>query len=102
MSIIKDKLTNSNDYLFDSNLTMSAKGLLAMLINLEDTFGFTMETIISLTNNGPDAVRSVTKELINKNYLQRIKVRDEKGYYQYNYIVYDKYYEKIKMQKERG
>ena len=27
---------------------------------------------------------------MNKNYLERIKTRDEKGYYQYNYVLYDK------------
>lgn len=92
MAIIKDKLTHSNDYLYDSNLTMSAKGLLSMLINLDDNYNITMETICSLTKNGPDAVKSTLTELINKNYLERIKTRVEKGYYQYKYVVYDRYY----------
>ena len=32
------------------------------------------------------------KGFIDKNYLERIKTRVEKGYYQYKYVVYDRYY----------
>ena len=94
MAIIKDNLTHTNNYLFDSNLTMSAKGLLTMLININDDYNITMEEICSLTKNGPDAVKSTLTELMNKNYLERIKTRDEKGYYQYNYVLYDKHFNK--------
>lgn len=92
MAIIKDNLTHTNNYLFDSNLTMSAKGLLTMLININDDYNITMEELCSLTKNGPDTIKSTLTELMNKNYLERIKIRDEKGYYLYNYVVYDKYY----------
>ena len=94
MAIIKDNLTHTNNYLFDSNLTMSAKGLLTMLININSDYNITMEEICSLTKNGPDAVKSTLAELMNKNYLERIKTRDEKGYYQYNYVLYDKHFNK--------
>lgn len=101
MAIIKDNLTHPNNYLFDSNLTMSAKGLLTMLINLDVNYNITMEAICNLIKNGPDAVKSTLTELMNKNYLERIKTRDEKGYYQYNYVVYDKSYKTKKLEIER-
>ena len=79
MAIIKDNLTHTNNYLFDSNLTKSAKGLLTVLININSDYNITMEEICSLTKNGHDAVKSTLTELMNINYLERIKTRDEKG-----------------------
>lgn len=49
MAIIKDNLTNTNGYLYDSNLQFAVKGLLTMLINLEDKFSSNMDTIYKLT-----------------------------------------------------
>lgn len=92
MAIIKNNLTHTNNYLFVSNLTMSSKGLLTMLININDDYNITIEELCSLTKNGPDTIKSTLTELMNKIYLERIKTRDEKGYYLYNYVVYDKYY----------
>ena len=93
---IKDNLTHTNNYLFDSNLTMSAKGLLTMLININDDYNITMEELCNLTKNGSDAVKSTINELMNKNYLERIKTRDKKGYYLYNYVLYDKQLKQLK------
>lgn len=93
---IKDNLTHTNNYLFDSNLTMSAKGLLTMLININDDYNITMEELCNLTKNGSDAVKSTLNELMNKNYLERIKTRDKKGYYLYNYVLYDKQLKQLK------
>ena len=99
MAIIKDNLTHTNNYLFDSSLTMSAKGLLTMLININDDYNITMKELCNLTKNGPDAVKSTLTELMNKNYLERIKTRDKKCYYLYNYVLYDKHFSK--KEKER-
>ena len=49
MAIIKDNITHTNNYLFDSNLTMSAKELLTMLININDDYNITMEELCNLT-----------------------------------------------------
>lgn len=57
--------------------------------NINDDYNITMEEICSLIKNVHDAVKSTLTELMNKNYLERIKTRDEKGYYLYNYVVYD-------------
>lgn len=52
--------------------------------NINDDYNITMEEICSLIKNVHDAVKSTLTELMNKNYLERIKTRDEKGYYLYN------------------
>ena len=49
MVIIKDNLAHTNNFLFDYNLTMSAKGLLTLLININDNYNITMEELCSLT-----------------------------------------------------
>ena len=90
MTIIKNKLLNTNEYLFDSNLSLKAKGLLSMLININPNINSIVDTIKKQTKNGQESIKTTIDELIKNNYLKKIKTRDTKGYFVYNYEVYDK------------
>lgn len=51
MTIIKNKLLNTNEYLNDSNLSLKAKGLLSMLININPNVNSIIDTIRKQTKN---------------------------------------------------
>lgn len=101
MAIIKNNLTNTNEYLYDSNLSLSAKGLLTLLISLDDKFDLTMTILINLNKNGKESLKNALNELINRNYLNRLENRENDGRYRYDYVVYDKQKIRCKNKKER-
>ena len=56
-------------YLFDNNLSLKAKGLLATLLNLPESETPTQELLIDLATDGRVAIKSTIKELKTKGYL---------------------------------
>ncbi len=90
MALKKDNLKNVTDYLKDPILSLSAKGLLASLIDLEDGFDISVDKLYyDLCGNGFDSIKSAVKELEENGYLLR-EQRREAGKYQVDYWIYDK------------
>lgn len=56
-------------YLFDNSLSLKAKGLLAILLNLPENEMPTQELLMGLATDGRVAIKSTIKELKTKGYL---------------------------------
>ncbi len=56
---------------FDTELSLRAKGMIALLAGLPDGYSQTIESLAKLTSDGRDAVSSALKELEAKKYISR-------------------------------
>lgn len=80
----KDYSTISNVFFKDKNLSLKAKGLLAMVLTLPDNWDFTINGIEVITKEGKTAIYSAIDELKEHGYCKVTSVRDEKGAFKGN------------------
>lgn len=86
----KDFTIMSNYHLRDRNLSYKAKGLLSFMLSLPDDWDYSLKGLCAISKENRDAIRSTLKELQDNHYLEIEKIRGEKGYFEYNYLVYEK------------
>lgn len=86
----KDFTVMSNFHLRDKNLTYKAKGLLSFMLSLPEDWDYSLAGLTSISKESRDGIRSILKELQDNHYLEIEKVRGEKGYFEYNYLIYEK------------
>ena len=79
----------SNYHLRDKNLSYKAKGLLSFMLSLPENWDYSLTGLCSVSKEGRDGIRSILKELQEYHYLEIEKVRGEKGYFEYNYLIYE-------------
>ncbi len=86
----KDFTIMSNYHLRDRNLSFKAKGLLSFMLSLPPDWDYSLKGLCAISKENKDAIRSTLKELQNNHYLIIEKVRGNKGYFEYNYLIYEK------------
>ena len=86
----KDFTVMSNYHLRDKNLRYKAKGLLSFMLSLPEDWYYSLKGLCSISKENRDATRSTLKELQQNHYLEIEKVRGDKGYFEYNYLIYEK------------
>ena len=69
----------SNYHLKDSSLTLKSKGLLSMMLSLPDEWNYTTRGLAAICKEGVDSIGTALKELERAGYIQRHRLRDEKG-----------------------
>ena len=81
----------SNVHLQDGNLSLKAKGLLSLILSLPDEWDLTQSGLVSLpsVNEGKDAVKGALKELMDRRYIIRRKVRDGSKFGGIEYTVFE-------------
>lgn len=84
----------SNYHFKDKRLSLKAKGLLSMMLSLSDNWNFSLIGLSSICVEGKDTIRKILNELKRYKYLKMIEKRDENGRFYYEYIIYEKPYEK--------
>lgn len=75
----KNYTTISNVFLRDKNLSIKAKGLLAVVMSLPEDWEFTINGICSVLKEGRTAIYSAIQELKDCGYCNVDICRDEKG-----------------------
>ena len=75
----KDYTTICNRIFKDKRLSLKAKGLLAMLLSLSDHWELSIKGLIVILKEGESAIRSTINELIENGYVERERVKNEKG-----------------------
>ena len=75
----KDYTTICNRIFKDRRLSLKAKGLLAMLLSLSDHWELSIKGLIVILKEGESAIRSTINELIENGYVERERVKNEKG-----------------------
>lgn len=79
----------SNYHLRDRNLTYKAKGLLSFMLSLPEDWDYSLNGLVAVSKESKDGIRSILKELQDHHYLEIKKVRGNKGYFEYNYLIYE-------------
>ncbi len=75
----KDYTVMSNHHLRDTNLSLKAKGLLSLMLSLPNTWSYTLAGLSKICKEGVDSIRTGVKELEQQGYIERRRVRNEKG-----------------------
>lgn len=79
----------SNFHLRDRNLSLKAKGLLSYMLSLPDDWDYSLAGLCAICKENRTAIRSTLKELQLNNYLIIEKTRGTKGYFEYEYLIYE-------------
>ena len=79
----------SNYHLRDRNLSYKAKGLLSFMLSLPENWDYSLAGLCSISKESRDGIRSILKELQEHHYVEIEKVRGDKGYFEYNYLIYE-------------
>lgn len=85
----KNYTVMGNYHLRDKELSLKAKGLLSIMLSLPDGWNFSTQGLTTLSSDGETAIRSTLKELEQKGYLKRNKVRINGKIVDWEYVVYE-------------
>lgn len=85
----KNYTVMSNYHLRDKSLSLKAKGLLSFMLSLPEDWDYSLAGLCSICKEGKDAIRSTLKELKENNYLIIEKNKNDKGLFEYTYIIYE-------------
>lgn len=79
----------SNHHLRNMNLSLKAKGLVSLMLSLPPTWDYSVAGLVSICKESHTSVRNALKELEEHNYLIRERKNSEKGYFVYEYTLYE-------------
>lgn len=71
----------TNAALRDTNLSLKAKGLLALMLSEHDGWNFTIKGLSAKCKEGVDAVAAIVKELEAQGYVVRRRERGTAGHF---------------------
>ena len=79
----------SNHHLRNKNLSYAAKGLLSFMLSLPENWDYSFNGLVAISKEGKTAVRTIINELKEAKYIKITQSRNEKGFFQYNYDVFE-------------
>lgn len=79
----------SNKFLREKEMSLKAKGLLALCLSLPDDWEYSLNGLCAICKESQTSIRSALKELETFGYLKRERNKDEKGQFVYEYILYE-------------
>lgn len=79
----------SNHHLRNRELSLKAKGLMSLMLSLPPDWDYSVTGLVSICKESHTAVRGALKELEENNYLVRRRTNSEKGYFVYEYTLYE-------------
>ena len=85
----KDYTIMSNYHLRDKSLSYKAKGLLSFMLSLPENWDYSLNGLVAISKESRDEIRSILKELQEQHYLEIEKYRNDKGLFEYNYLIYE-------------
>ena len=94
MAIIRVEKTQnytvmSNHHLRNKDLTLKAKGLMSLMLSLPPAWDYSIAGLSAICKEGATSIRSALKELEENKYLIRERKNSEKGYFIYEYTLYE-------------
>jgi hypothetical protein len=98
--------TINNEFIFNKNMSLKAKGLLCHLLALPENWELYVEEIEKWHKDGKKAIYSCFKELSQLGYIERTTQREKGKIVKWDYIVYEKplsqkvEVEKLQVEKE--
>lgn len=94
MAVIRVQKTDnytvmSNHHLRNKNLSLKAKGLMSLMLSLPPSWDYSIGGLVAICKESHTSIRSALKELEQNKYLIRIRINNEKGYFSYEYNLYE-------------
>ena len=77
----------SNQFLRNKELSLKAKGLLAVCLSLPPTWEYSMKGLVAICKESITSVRNTMKELEEHGYMQVHKLKNDKGQFYYEYVI---------------
>ena len=95
MKLIRVKKDNNfttinNEFIFNKNLSLKAKGLLCHILALPNDWTLYVEEVGKWHKDGKDAIYSAFQELTANGYMKREQIRQNGKFKGYDYIVFEK------------
>lgn len=79
----------SNRFLRNKDMSLKAKGLLALCLSLPETWDYSMNGLVAICKENITAVRSALKELEEHGHLKINKKKNDKGLFVYEYVIFE-------------
>jgi hypothetical protein len=79
----------NNKFLRNREMSLKAKGLLALCLSLPEDWDYSINGLVSITKESVTAVRNAMKELEELGYMKINKLQNEKGHFHYEYVIYE-------------
>ena len=86
----KNFTTINNEFIFNKNLSLKAKGLLCHLLALPNDWKLYVEEVEKWSTDGKAAIYSGFKELTSNGYMKREQIREKGKIVSWDYIVFEK------------
>jgi len=95
MKLIRVKKDNNfttinNEFIFNKNLSLKAKGLLCHILALPNNWTLYVEEVGKWHKDGKTSIYSAFKELTANGYMKREQIRQNGKFKGYDYIVFEK------------
>jgi predicted transcriptional regulator len=81
--------TINNEFIFNKDMSLKAKGLLCHLLALPESWDLYVEEVEKWHKDGKKAIYSAFKELSQFGYIERLQKRDKGLFKGYEYIVHE-------------
>jgi len=90
--VVKDKnfTTINNEFIFNKDMSLKAKGLLCHLLALPNDWKLYVEEVEKWHKDGKKAIYSAFKELTQLGYMERSQVREKGKIVSWEYTVFEK------------
>ena len=82
--------TINNEFIFNKDMSLKAKGLLCHLLALPETWDLYVEEVEKWHKDGKKAIYSAFKELSELGYVERTTQREKGKIVKWDYVVYEK------------
>jgi len=95
MKLIRVKKDNNfttinNEFIFNKNLSLKAKGLLCHIVALPNDWTLYVEEVGKWHKDGKTSIYSAFKELTANGYMKREQIRKDNRFKGYDYVVFEK------------
>ena len=79
----------SNHHLRNKEMSLKAKGLMSLMLSLPPTWDYSIGGLVAICKESHTSIRNALKELEQNQYLIRERKNNEKGYFTYEYTLYE-------------
>lgn len=85
----REYVVMNNKFLREKNMSLKAKGLLALCLSLPETWNYSINGLVAICKESQTSIRSALKELESFGHLKRNRQKDDKGQFIYEYVIYE-------------
>lgn len=85
----REYVVMNNKFLRNKEMSLKAKGLLALCLSLPETWDYSLNGLVAICKENITSVRSGLKELEKHGHLKRNKLKNEKGQFIYEYVIFE-------------